>query len=288
MHLLGLDLTSRSVRAVIVDDKGAVLRRSERTGADLASMLGEVFGEIGGSKPRAIGLAADLESEDLDAITHALLKSRPPHRCKPGAAAVVAEAWVGAARGAKHAVCLTIGERVLAGILLNGKSWAGAHGLAGSAAWLALNPVERQDYRKFGSLAAEVSNKGIARRLAWRIQAGDNSAVLERAGDLESITAAHVFDGARTGDGVSISVVRDTAKYIGMAVSNLASTIDPEIVVLGGTAAAAGDLLLEPIRQECARRLSPAMFAKVRIEISPLAENGVAIGAARLAAPVRA
>lgn len=288
MHLLGLDLTDRSVRAVVVDDSGTVLRRSERTGADLASMLGEVFGDIGGSKLDAIGIAADLSPGVFEAAAHPLMKSTPPLICRPGAAAVVAESWVGAARDVQHAVCLTIGERVLAGILLDGKPWAGAHGLAGSAAWLALNPVERQDYRKFGSLAAEVSNKGIARRLAWRIQAGDHSAVLERAGDLESITAAHVFDGARTGDGVSISVVRDTAKYIGMAVSNLASAIDPEVVVLGGAAAAAGDLLLEPVRQECARRLLPAMYEQFRLEISPLVEDGVAIGAARLALLSRA
>jgi glucokinase len=195
----------------------------------------------------------------------------------------VAESWIGAARGARHAVCLSVGERVLAGILLDGHPWAGAHGLAGSAAWLALNPVERQDYRKFGSLAAEVSNKGIARRLAWRIQAGDHSAVLERAGDLEAITAQHVFDGARSGDGVSISVVRDTAKYIGMAVSNLASAIDPERLVLGGAVAAAGDLLLEPVRQECVRRLPPALVEQFRLEISPLGDDDVAIGAARLA-----
>jgi len=180
-------------------------------------------------------------------------------------------------------VCLAIGERVLAGILLDGRPWNGAHGLAGSAAWLALNPVERQDYRKFGSLAAEVSNKGIARRLSWRIQAGDHSAVLERAGDLESITAAHVFAGARSGDGVSISVVRDTAKYIGMAIANLATTLDPEIVVLGGAIADAGDLLLEPVRQEAARRMPSGMIDRVRIEMSPLGVDAIAIGAARIA-----
>jgi glucokinase len=181
-------------------------------------------------------------------------------------------------------VALWLGDRVLAGILLDGVPWLGARGLAGSAAWLALNPVERQDYRKFGSLAAEVSNKGIARRLSWRIQAGDHSAVLERAGDLDAITAWHVFEGARAGDGVAISVVRDTAKYIGMAIANLASAIDPEVVVLAGPVAAAGDLLLEPVRQECARRLPPRMADGFRCEISPLGEDAIAIGAARLAA----
>jgi hypothetical protein len=78
-------------------------------------------------------------------------------------------------RGARraHAVCLHIGDEVFAGLLLDGRPWSGAHGRAGAAAWLALNPVERQDYRKLGSLAAEVSAKGIARRLSWRVQAGD-------------------------------------------------------------------------------------------------------------------
>ena len=180
-----------------------------------------------------------------------------------------------------------IGERVFAGIFLDGRPWPGAHGLAGSAAWLALNPVERQDYRKYGSLAAEVSNNGIARRISWRIQAGDESVVLERAGDLQSITAAQVFDGARGGDGVSVSVVRDTARYIGMALANLTSCIDPEVIVLGGDAAIATDLLLEPVCQDYTRRIPPGMIDHVRFAISPLADDGVAIGAARVAALAR-
>ena len=86
---------------------------------------------------------------------------------------------------------------------------------------------------------------------------------------------------------MSISVVRDTAKYIGMAAANLASAIDPDVVVLGGEIAAAGDLLLEPVRQECARRLPPGMAEQVRFEISTLGDDGVAIGAARLASLAR-
>ena len=187
------------------------------------------------------------------------------------------------AQGAKHAIALSIGEQVYAGLLLEGRVWTGAHNRAGAAAWLALNPVERQDYRKLGSLAAEVGFRGIARRLSWRVQAGDESAVLERAGDLDAITAAHVFDGARSGDGVAISVVRDTAKYIGMAVANLTATIDPEVIVISGEIAEAKDLLLEPVLQECARRLPTATMDALRVGFSALGSDAVAIGAARLA-----
>jgi predicted NBD/HSP70 family sugar kinase len=271
MATLGIDLSDRIARSVVVDRNGKVLAR----GTGSPDSMPE-------ADPPVTVTAAGVASASASAAPPISGVSRVT-RCLPGAAAVAAEAWVGAARGAKHAICLAIGEQVYAGVLLDGKPWTGAHNRAGAAAWLALNPVERQDYRKFGSLAAEVSSKGIARRLSWRIQAGDHSAVLERAGDLEAITAQHVFEGARTGDGVSISVVRDTAKYIGMAVATLTAAIDPECIVIGGDVAGAADLLLEPVRQECARRLPPDGMSGLRVEFSTLGVDGVAIGAARLA-----
>ncbi len=285
MHALGIELTDRAARAVVIDESGTILRRAERRDADAAAAAQAAASDaLEKGAIDHVGVAvhggARYRAEDLT-----LPRSIGVRVVGAGVAAAAAEAWRGAAQNASHAVCLVIGEDVLAGILLDGRPWGGAHGLAGSAAWLALNPVERQDYRKFGCLAAEISSKGIARRLTWRIQAGDHSALLERVGDLDAITAAHVFEGARSGDGVAISVVRDTARYIGMAVANLASALDPEVVVLGGAIAAAGDLLLEPVRQECARRMSPAMVEAFRCEMSPLGEDGVAIGAARLAMP---
>ncbi len=278
MQLLGLDVTSRQVVGVAVDGEGRVLRRV-RVDGDPKEAIASAVSQLGPADGySAAGLATDVEGTVV--IENLPINIR---RCAPGSAAVAAEAWVGAARGMQHAVCLWVGDRVLAGIMLNGEPWEGAHGLAGAAAWFALNPVERQDYRKYGGLAAEVSDRGIARRLTWRIQAGDHSAVLERAGDLDAITASHVFDGARAGDGVASSVVRDTARYVAMAVANLLTSLDPEIIVLGGPISFARDLLLAPVRQEAARRLPQALAAKLRFEVSPLAEYGIAIGAARLA-----
>lgn len=289
-QILGVEDGDGYARAVLVDAQGTVLRRAASRGSSgdaVAAMAG-----IAGAGPDAwAGIGAVGVSLDLSNLAPGtgfgfeFAGGLEPVLSTPGMAAVMAETWIGAARGARNAICLVIGDHVTAGILLDGKPWAGAHGRAGAAAWLALNPVERQDYRQHGSLAAEVSSQGIARRLSWRIQAGDNSAVLERAGDLESITAAHVFEGARSGDGVSISVVRDTAKYIGMAAANLAATIDPDVIVISGTAAAAADLMLDPVRQEFLRRLPPGLGERILVEMSPLGEDAVAIGAARLAMP---
>ena len=93
-----------------------------------------------------------------------------------------------------------------------------------------------------------------------------------------------MLDAARDGDGVSISVVRDTAKYLGMAAANLVVVADPEMLVLGGIMASAADLLLEPIRVEIARRLPQPMMDALTIETAALGADAAAIGAARLAA----
>lgn len=277
-----MELMPRTARAVAVTGDGSIVRTAIEIDDDAAVAARAAVLKVTSDEVTALGIAAhaDVAPPGPAAINGGRAE---PQVFSTGAAAVIAETWKGAARGLRHAVCLVIGERVTAGISLDGRPWLGAHGLAGAASWLALNPVERQDYRKFGSLAAEVSSAAIARRLAWRIQAGDQSDVLERAGKLEAITAAHVFEGARGGDGVAISVIRDTAKYIGMAVANLATLIDPDIVVLGGSVTAARDLLLDPVRQECARRLPPAMVSEFRCEMSPLGDDGIALGAARLA-----
>ena len=169
--------------------------------------------------------------------------------------------------------------------LRDGAPLVGAHRRAPAVAWLALNPVEREDYRRTGCLEAEVAAAGIVRRLVWRIKAGDRSRVQDRVGgDLTAITVDHVLEAARSGDGVSISVVRDTAKYLGMAAANLVVVADPEMLVLGGIMASAADLLLEPVRTELARRVPPPMMQALTIVPATLGADAAAIGAARLAA----
>jgi glucokinase len=125
---------------------------------------------------------------------------------------------------------------------------------------------------------------GIVRRLVWRLKSGDASRALDMAGgNMSALTHKHVFDAARGGDGVAISVVRDTAKYIGMAIGNLVAVVDPDVVVLGGLIAEAGDLLIEPARAEASRRMSSAVAGAVRITTAELGDDGGALGAARAA-----
>lgn len=284
MTLLGLDLSTRPVRAVVLDERGAELKRASNDDAGLAlrtALDGRTADRVG----VALGDQADGTAATVPApVTKALAGSGAPLRVSHGAAVALGEQWVGAARDATHVVALSAAETIDAGIVVDGRLFGGAHGLAGAARWLALNPVEREDYRRYGCLEAEVGSPGIVRRLVWRIKSGDRSRALDLANNnLAAITAAHVFEAARSGDGVAISVVRDTAKYIGMAIANLVAIVDPQVVVLGGTIAEAGDLLLEPTRLELSRRISPAANQSVQVVPAALGDAAAAIGAARAA-----
>jgi glucokinase len=291
---LGVDLSDLVARLAVVDGDGQVLSRAEvppgghggtliRDAAKRAiagargsvSAIGVAMAAAGEAVPPEITAALrDASSRDTEVVPIAA-----------GTAAAMAEQWCGAARGLKQVVSIAIGEHVTAGLLINGAPWLGAHGFASSVAWLALNPVEREDYRRYGGLEAEIASAGIVRRFVWRIKSGDESVVADRVrGDFAKIGADDIFQASRDGDGVSISVVRDTAKYVGMAVSNLVTMIDPEMIVLGGGIASWGDVMLEAVKVECARRLHPQQAELVRIVLSTLGHDAVAIGAARAAA----
>jgi predicted NBD/HSP70 family sugar kinase len=290
---LGINVDIAHARGALVDSNGAVVGRAESAQAEASDAILEVARETlaaaKGTAPAAIGIAfPDPDSRswpaDLSFLSAAVGEGIRLHALSTGTAEALAEVWYGVGRGARDLIAFSVGPSVSAGVISQGALLSGAHGVASSVAWLALNPVERDDYRRLGCLEAEAGSAGIVRRLIWRIKSGDRSRVLDMVGgNFSEIHLDHILKAARDGDGVSISVIRDTVKYLAMAVSNIAAVVDPDVIVLGGVIQAAGDLLLEPIRQECARRMPPAIQERARIELSTLGADAAPIGAARFA-----
>ncbi|HTG89447.1 MAG TPA: ROK family protein [Vicinamibacterales bacterium] len=276
-----------------MDTDGTVRARAESTAPATADAVVAVAREaLAASRnggPSAIGVSfpnPDSKNwpSDWSFLSGAVGKAVPVRTLSTGNASALAEVWYGAGKQARHLIAFSLGPCISAGIVSNGVLLAGAHGLASSVQWLALNPVERDDYRRMGCLEAEGGASGIVRRLVWRVKSGDRSRVVDAAGgDFNAITLEMILNGARENDGVSVSVIRDTVKYLAMAVSNIAAVIDPEVILLGGILQSSGDLLLEPIRQECARRMPPCIMEHARIEVSPLGDDAAPMGAARFA-----
>ena len=163
MTALGIDVRDDGLVGVAVDDTGRVVSRG--TSDEGARSIGFAVRD-----PLADDIAATVaRAASASGVTGA------PRIVTRGAAVALAEQWCGAARGARHVIALTLDECVHAGIAVDGRPFEGAHRMAGAAAWLALNPVEREDYRRFGCLEAEIGTAGIVRRLVWRIKAGDQT-----------------------------------------------------------------------------------------------------------------
>jgi glucokinase len=292
--ILGISVDGLDARAALVDGNGGVVARGEVKQSEesdaIVAVARETLAAAKGALPAAIGVSSpdpDPKSwpVNLSFASAAIGPDVPVKMLSTGNAAALAEMWYGAGRGAHDLIAFSVGPSVSAGIISNGSLLSGAHGVASSVAWLALNPVERDDYRRLGCLEAEGGSAGIVRRLIWRIKSGDRSRVLDAVGgDFAKIRLDDILKAARDGDGVSISVMRDTVKYLAMAVSNMAAVIDPEIILLGGVFQSAEDLMLEPMRQECARRMPPAIQERARIEVSQLGSDAAPLGAARFAA----
>ena len=296
MEALGLELRDASAAAIAVDGAGAVLARAvgAATGDVPTAALGAVDTVVRAAASGPLGVAAHYPGQSPPADILALLKPRyagpflkPGGVTSSGTAAAVGEARVGASRGVCDSVCFAALDHVYCGIIRDGALVVGAGQRVASIAWFALNPVEREDYRRIGCLEAEVAAAEVIRRLIWRIKTGDKSRVADAVnGNMSGITEERVLEAARHGDGVSIAVMRDAAKYLGMAAANLVTVMDPEMLVIGGIMATTGDLLLEPVRSELARRLPRHTMEALALSPAVLGDDAAAIGAARLAMAV--
>ena len=169
---LGLEVSDSVVRAVIVDDTGRVTWRGEGSAdpRSVAAQLKPAVKEAGGVAAAGVAHYEEIPEALQRAVSDA--SGVELRAAGAGIAAATAETWCGAAQGLKHVVALTLGDHIAAGVILNGAPWSGAHGLAGSAAWLAINPVERQDYRR----------RGIARRRDQRARHRSSSGLAHRVG----------------------------------------------------------------------------------------------------------
>lgn len=142
-------------------------------------------------------------------------------------AAALAEAHLGAARGAESSIYVTVSTGIGAGIVLNGRIWRGRHGIAGEIGHITAlpgGPVSGAGLD--GALEAVASGTAIAR---------DASFALNR-----DVSTAEAFQLAQQGHPAARRVVAQAMRHIGIALADLQKTIDPEVFVLGGGVASVG------------------------------------------------
>jgi glucokinase len=146
---------------------------------------------------------------------------------------------------------MTMSTGIGGGIVIDGKIYHGANDSAGEVGHQILLPDGPLcGCGKRGCLEALCSGPAIARRAKEAIHKESNTAILTLAdGCIDAVKSEHVLAAACQGDALALKLVDETAYYMGWGIANLVNILNPDIVLLGTIAIAAGDLLLEPIRK---------------------------------------
>ncbi|HVA58169.1 MAG: ROK family protein [Gemmatimonadaceae bacterium] len=198
--------------------------------------------------------------------------------------ATVGEWWLGAARGARHVVGLTIGTGIGGGLIIDGKLFHGASDVAGEIGHTTIDVNGRHcTCGNYGCLEAYASGPAIATRAREVLMREGTGSLMPNMvhGDLERLTAQTVYDAAKAGDPVADEIVRDTARYLGAGVANLLNIFNPDVVVVAGGVTLAGERLFTPLGAEVRRRAFAPAVAAVKIVAGELPGTAGVVGAVR-------
>lgn len=193
--------------------------------------------------------------------------------------AALGEMWLGAGKGQKNMIMVTLGTGVGGGIIVNGKPLAGSHGAGGEIGHFCVNEEETETCGcgNTGCLEQYASATGISRLARRRLERDDSPSSLRGS----EISAKAVFDALKEGDAVAKEIVEEFGSYLGHALAAIAVITDPSVIVIGGGVSKAGEILLEYVEKYFHEK---AFFANqdTRFVLAQLGNDAGICGAAKL------
>ena len=297
-YAAGLDVGHDHVRAILTDLVGTTLwdrsvemavdgdpRRALNTAARLIDLA---ISELGLPKDRVLGLGLGIAcpvdkttgAMRADGIMPGWVGMRPTEELarrtgltvriiNDANAGVLAERRFGAARECGNVVYLRLSSGIGAGVICDGRMLLGFGGLAGELGHVTVEPrgaVCRCGNR--GCLETVASPPAIAGLLArsWG----------------KAVTTSELIDLLRAGDRGTLRALEDAGDAVGRALATAVMLLNPELIVVGGDLAAAGEVLFEPMRRTLARNIMASHIEPLRIVPSALGDSACVRGAAAL------
>jgi glucokinase len=203
-----------------------------------------------------------------------------------GNVTTLVEQRFGAAKGASDVVGLTIGTGIGGGLVLNGRLYRGHWGAGAELGHMVVDedgPRCQGNCPNRGCLESVASGTAIGRE--GRVAAEDepDSELGKALAADQEITGALVTTLALGGDEVSRMVLGHIGRLLGVGLSNLSNIFNPEVIVVGGGAMHAGDLLLEPAREELRARGLPPNRDQIQVVAAKFGPEAGMLGAAVMA-----
>jgi glucokinase len=276
MKHLCFDVGGTTIKAGIVDDGGRILARAEeptlvsggreavlRQLVPLSKKLLEKSGpETGRIAGIGVGIPGFVEDGDFIAkapnlswenvyIKDALeeLLGLPVLVLNDANAAALGEMWQGAGRGCLNLLCLTVGTGIGAGVIIGGKIYTGAKGLAGEIGHLQVRVTGGRQCNcgKTGCLETESSGSAL-------VYYGEEAIIRNRQTELAVIregkgrlSPKDIVEAADKGDQLAKEIIDQAASYLGLTLANIYLVVAPQKIIIGGGVAQAGDTLFNPL-----------------------------------------
>ena len=196
-------------------------------------------------------------------------------------AAALAEHEFGAGRGFDHMVYLTISSGIGAGIIAAGQLLQGATGNAGEVGQMTVDLNDRvYPSGCLGTLEGQAAGDHMAAFAAARVGAGQRSALAQVLAENGELDGSAVVAAARAGDPLALATWQRALDGLGAGTVSFVHVLNPEIIVVGGGVANAGDMLFEPLRDYVRRWALPGFSEHLQIVPSALGNRVGILGAA--------
>lgn len=160
--------------------------------------------------------------------------------------AALGEMWKGGGEGYNSIIMVTLGTGVGGGVILDGQILTGSNGAAGEIGHITMNPKEADacNCGKRGCLEQYASATGIVKETKRALERSDMPSVLRGN---EHLSAKAVLDAAKEGDALALEMTEQLGEYLGLALSHVSHTVDPQAFVIGGGVSKAGSILTDVI-----------------------------------------
>lgn len=304
----GVDLGGTTVKIAYFDENGTMLSKweiptvTENEGRqilpDIAQAIGDYLKAHGIHREEILGIGIGVPgpvnghgvvnkcinlgwgvfniAQELSALTGFPVKAG-----NDANVAALGEFWKGGGQGCENMVFVTLGTGVGGGIVVDGHLLHGAHGSGAEIGHLVLerNETEKCNCGKRGCVEQYCSATGIVRLAKGYLATHGEASSLRQA---ENLTCKDIFDAGKAGDPAALAILDQVYRYMGQFLGIVCSTVDPEVVVIGGGVSKAGQVLLDGVQPYFHRYVFHAASG-ARFALASLGNDAGAYGAFKLA-----
>lgn len=310
--VIGIDIGGTNLRGALVDSEGNIHKRMEilseaDQGIDklidnLANFIADISKDekvtnIGVGIPGIIDSKNGIITEAPNIMNannypiRSVLKEKLGPELKlvienDANSAAVGEWWLGASKNANSMIMLTMGTGVGGGLVLDGKLWTGADGMAGEIGHITIYPDGALcNCGNYGCLESYASATAIRRMVKEGLEDKTLNTILREATknvEIEDIPRI-VMEAASSGDEFSLNIWKEVGVALGIGIASLVNLLNVEMVVIGGGVSNAWDLFIDTAYEEAKKRAFRAPMERAKIERALLRDDAGILGSVYLA-----